>query len=244
MVVPHASMSHWLSLTLAERQGILANVDFPFLGGLVWRLFCRHWPELPQQPPFDREALRWRLLELVPELLDEPSLAPPRAYLADAEHPGQPRLPARRPTGRPDDQYLVYRPDWIRQWEDGAKEPWQAVLAAAACRHGEGRDRAQLLATYIGPHRRSRGYRRPTATVVQFSACPRRGRPISSCWRRWQPRIRSRSRPSTLACTTGGMSSPSAAWRRCARALRTARPGRCHRLQHRPPAAVLAGAYR
>ncbi|WP_440997588.1 exodeoxyribonuclease V subunit gamma [Arhodomonas sp. SL1] len=151
VVVPHASMSHWLSLTLAERQGILANVDFPFLGGLVWRLFCRHWPELPQQPPFDREALRWRLLELVPELLDEPSLAPLRGYLADAEHPRGNRAYqlADRLAGLYD-QYLVYRPDWIRQWEDGAEEHWQAVLwRRLRADTGGGRDRAELLASYI-----------------------------------------------------------------------------------------------
>jgi len=152
VVVPHRSMAHWLSLMMAERLGIAANVEFPFLGGMVWRLFRSQWAGLPERSPFDREALRWRVLGCIPELLGRPEFAPLRGYLADAEHVNGPKAYqlADRLAGLYD-EYLVYRPDWITDWEAGNGTHWQAELWRALVRIDGRRQphRASLLADYL-----------------------------------------------------------------------------------------------
>ncbi|WP_018716700.1 exodeoxyribonuclease V subunit gamma [Arhodomonas aquaeolei] len=152
VVVPHRSMGHWLSIELAERHGVTANVAFPFLGGLVWRLFARHWTALPEQSGFDRQALRWRVLARLPAVIDAPAFAPLRAYLADSDHDnGVKAYQLADRLASLYDEYLVYRPDWIAAWEAGESAHWQAALwrEIAAGTDGRAAHRAALVHDYI-----------------------------------------------------------------------------------------------
>jgi len=137
VVVQSQGMARWLSLELAKGQGIAANLDFPFLSVCVWRLFHAVLPGLPERPAFDRASLVWGLLPLLPAVRSEPGFEAIDRYLEDGNEHKCYQL-ARR-IAELFDQYLVYRPDWIRSWGQGrstavgTEQAWQPRLWRLLC---------------------------------------------------------------------------------------------------------------
>ena len=118
VAVQSTGMARWLSLELATRLGVLANVQFPFPARLLWEISRAVLPDLPERSPYAPEVLVWRIMGLLPGTADDPALAPIRAY-ADPEDDLR-RFQLARRIADLFDQYLVYRPDWIAAWERGA----------------------------------------------------------------------------------------------------------------------------
>ena len=130
VVVQHPGMGRWLSLQIAERTGICANYRFPMPAGFIWDLFGRILPELPEQDRYAQSIVQWSLFSLLGKIGDEALFQPVNHYLdASGEH-GRFELAHRLAICF--DQYLVYRPDWIRAWESGVtaidNDAWQAEL--------------------------------------------------------------------------------------------------------------------
>ncbi|MCF6283413.1 MAG: exodeoxyribonuclease V subunit gamma [Candidatus Polarisedimenticolaceae bacterium] len=130
IVVPHLGMRRWLTLQLAQRLGICANVEFPLPARLIWDLFRAVDVDLPEQSSFTPDILRWRILGLLPQLQQDSRFASINAY---QQHVGELecyQLASR--IAETFDQYLVYRPDWLTAWEAGQSkvkgDAWQAEL--------------------------------------------------------------------------------------------------------------------
>ncbi|WP_054774796.1 exodeoxyribonuclease V subunit gamma [Methylogaea oryzae] len=132
MVVQSKGMGRWISLRLAERQGVCANVQFPLPASFLWQLLRLCFGELPERSAFAPEVLVWRIrawLERAEDVARSPRLA---AYLNSGDERRRQQLAER--LADVFDQYLVYRPDWIEAWEEGrllalgADEEWQAAL--------------------------------------------------------------------------------------------------------------------
>jgi exodeoxyribonuclease V gamma subunit len=130
VMVQSRGMGRWLSLAAARTSGIAANFDFVLPAAYAWRLMRQALPGLPEQSAFAPDILAWRLMGLLPTL-DDPVFAPLQHYQAAGERA------VFELAGRVADifdQYLVFRPDWIRSWEAGQllglgeDEPWQAAL--------------------------------------------------------------------------------------------------------------------
>ena len=51
IAVQSNGMARWLRMRLADRLGVSANIDFPLPSSLVWRLFGRLLPDVPDQSP-------------------------------------------------------------------------------------------------------------------------------------------------------------------------------------------------
>jgi exodeoxyribonuclease V gamma subunit len=140
-------MQRWLQLELAREQGIAANLDFKLPASFVWQLITRVFPEVPRRSAFDPEVLAWRVLEALPriDVLEGAALA---ANWKAADAAGRYELAWR--VADVFDQYLIYRPDWLRFWESGKRlnlgpdEGWQAALWQELTRSGEPH-RARLL---------------------------------------------------------------------------------------------------
>ncbi len=130
LVVQHSGMARWLSLRLAKRLGVCANVEFPLPAAFVWRLVGALLPGLPDENRFEPGVLAWRILGLLDELPEAPELAPLQRYLGDRDL--LKRLQLAQRIAAVFDQYLVYRPDWILAWEAGRPaqpgDEWQAWL--------------------------------------------------------------------------------------------------------------------
>ncbi|MDD9863906.1 MAG: exodeoxyribonuclease V subunit gamma [Gammaproteobacteria bacterium] len=131
VVVENPGMARWLSLRLAERLGVCANIEFFLPGRFIWEVFRGALPRLPESSPFRPEVLVWRIVDELGRLPKAPVVAPLHRYLETADEGGARYLLAQR-IARCFDQYLLFRPDWLRRWEEGgetgAEERWQAWL--------------------------------------------------------------------------------------------------------------------
>ena len=141
ILVQSRGMERWLSLELARRLGICANVRFPFPNHFIEEVFRDVLPGLPGSPAFDPDVLAWRVMGLLPRCLDGEGFEPLKAYLAD-DGRGFKRYQLSRIIARLFDQYLVFRPDWILGWESGKDRHWQATLWRLLAAESPGAHRA------------------------------------------------------------------------------------------------------
>ena len=68
IAVQSNGMARWLRMRLADRLGVAANIHFPLPASLIWQLFGRVLPDVPEQSPYEREVLVWRLMGMLPRL--------------------------------------------------------------------------------------------------------------------------------------------------------------------------------
>ena len=125
IVVPHPTLGRWLVLALAKDLGIAANVSIELPAQFAWSIMHDALGTLSRDTPFAPDRLRWRIYEQVASL-DGPGTAPVRNYLADNDPRKRFELADR--LARVYDRCLLYRPDWIREWERGETPHWQAGL--------------------------------------------------------------------------------------------------------------------
>jgi exodeoxyribonuclease V gamma subunit len=145
ILVPHPGIRRWLEIRLAEKLGVVANIEFPFPAAYIWTLLGAQMEAVPDRDMMDRPLLHWRIYEQMQKLgsgqNEYPELS---SYLAGAED----GLKGWKLAGRlaeAYDRYLVYRPDWIRDWDRGdKKDVWQARLWRAISGHGYA-NRVRLL---------------------------------------------------------------------------------------------------
>jgi exodeoxyribonuclease V gamma subunit len=133
-------LSHRLGTSADGRDGVCANVDFPFPGSLVGgatSVACGVDPADDRWPP-DRSV--WPLLSLVDSAIDEPWLTPLAEHLGSA-HKGAAegahlrRFSTVRHLADLYDRYAVHRPEMVIGWaggengsSDSADLAWQAEL--------------------------------------------------------------------------------------------------------------------
>lgn len=145
ILVQSNELSRWLSMLLANRHGIAANLTFPFPSAYIWQLFHQLWPDIPLQSPYAKASLAWRIYALLPECISEPGFEPVAAYLQDNDDELKRYQLAER-IADTFDQYLMYRPDWVASWEQGEADNWQGRLWHRLTQHEpEPKHRAFLL---------------------------------------------------------------------------------------------------
>jgi len=124
--VPGTAMSEWLTIRLAATTGISANMQWLLPARLLWQIFRDTLAEVPDANAFSADVLAWRVL---PILEDEDFVSRPPAlarYLQDSSE--LQRWQLARQMGLLYEQYLVFRPDWILDWERGQAAHWQGTL--------------------------------------------------------------------------------------------------------------------
>ena len=132
ILVQSTGMAQWLQMTLAQKFSIAANIDFPLPASFIWDMFVRVLPDIPKESAFNKQSMSWKLMTLLPQLLDDFALL--RHYLTDDTDKRKLFQLSSRAADL-FDQYLVYRPDWLTQWEAGRlveglgeSQAWQAPL--------------------------------------------------------------------------------------------------------------------
>ncbi|MFH1081518.1 MAG: exodeoxyribonuclease V subunit gamma [Pseudomonadota bacterium] len=131
VIVQSKGMERWLSMELARHHGICANIRFPFPNAFLDELFRTMLPEYREAPVYDPEIMAWRIMDALPACLPDPLFAHLRRYLLnDAGGLKYYQLACR--LADLFDQYLVFRPDMVLDWEVGKSgyggEAWQAQL--------------------------------------------------------------------------------------------------------------------
>lgn len=134
ILVQSPGMAQWLKLEMAKQQGIVANIEFPLPATFIWQMFTKVLSDVPSRSFFNKEAMGWKLMKILPEQFDDPDFAELKHYL-EGDIDGQKCYQLAAKIADIYDQYLVYRPDWIKAWENEKPVPeleqekaWQAKL--------------------------------------------------------------------------------------------------------------------
>nr|MBP7322106.1 exodeoxyribonuclease V subunit gamma [Deltaproteobacteria bacterium] len=127
IVVQSKGMERWISMQLGLHHGVCANYRFPFPNAIIRELFEAAIPCPPEPSRYDPDILTWRLMGLLPRCLQESGFEPVRQYLGNRDETLKCYQLAEQ-LSRLFDQYLVFRPEMIRDWEAGSKDDWQAEL--------------------------------------------------------------------------------------------------------------------
>ncbi|MCE9678826.1 exodeoxyribonuclease V subunit gamma [Shewanella sp. AS1] len=156
ILVQSPGMSTWLRLAIAEHNQIAAALEFPLPSSFTWDLCHKLLKDVPKENAYTKAAMTWKLMALLPDMLEQPLFAPLANYLQnetvtqDKHAPHSLKLyQLAAQIADIFDQYLVYRPDWILAWE--ANEPhlpphddaleqaqlWQPVLWRALVEYND-----------------------------------------------------------------------------------------------------------
>lgn len=120
VLVQSPGMAQWLQLEVAKATGIAANIDFPLPASFIWQQFKTLLPEVPDKSPFNKEAMTWQIMKLLPECILDDDFSALKNYLEDDPYLRK-RYQLSGKIADIFDQYLVYRPHWIENWESLAE---------------------------------------------------------------------------------------------------------------------------
>lgn len=144
ILVQSPGMAQWLKIQVANALGIAANIEFPLPSSYIWQLYRQHIPSLPEQSAFNKDAMAWKIMSLLPSLLVKQEFSVLKQYLDDDDSLKYYQLSYK--IADVFDQYLVYRPDWITTWEQGENSledadvnahPWQPILWRALVQYSD-----------------------------------------------------------------------------------------------------------
>jgi exodeoxyribonuclease V gamma subunit len=132
IIVQSNELSRWLSLYLAQHHSIASHIDFPYPSAYIWALFRRVLPDIPKESAFSKDAMTWRIFDLLPTCAGQSGFEAIAGYLGEQDDHDDvvKRFGLAHRIADSFDQYLMYRPDWVQSWEQaGANLPhWQAML--------------------------------------------------------------------------------------------------------------------
>lgn len=127
-LVQSNGIAQWLKLALAEDPqdddqggcGIAAAIDVQLPGTFMWQLYrlVLGRDEIPEVSLLDKAPLTWRLVRLLPALIERPHFEPLKRFLTD-DNDLRKRYQLAERLADLFDQYQVYRADWLKDWAAG-----------------------------------------------------------------------------------------------------------------------------
>ena len=127
VVVQSVGTARWLTQQIATRQGVCANIQFPFPQKFVAEIFDQTLPARAAGSVYAPENLAWRIMQLLPPLLDSREFAELHRYIR-RERAELRMFQLASKIASAFDQYLAFRPRMILDWEKGKEQHWQAIL--------------------------------------------------------------------------------------------------------------------
>ena len=125
MLVQSNGIAQWLQMALAADPeqggcGIAAAVQVQLPARFLWDAYrtVLGRDAVPETSPLDKQPLSWRLMRLLPGLLEQGEFAPLQRFLAD-DHDCRKRYQLAQRLADLFDQYQVYRADWLNDWAQG-----------------------------------------------------------------------------------------------------------------------------
>ena len=134
VIVQSNGMARWISLETARINRICANMEFPFPKPFIYDLFRRVYGSI-ESTVLSPELMVWRIMKVLPLLIDQPLFSPVSAYLS-SDDSGLKTFQLAEKIAYVYDLYLIFRPDMIQLWDEGKltsqeglpHEAWQAEL--------------------------------------------------------------------------------------------------------------------
>jgi len=163
IVVQSPGMERWISMQLAHRLGVWANCRFPFPNALVNELMdtilLDQYAE--KATVFDRPVLKWRIFDIIRKHSGDPAFEVLSGYMGASPSPLRTYQLAEQ-VADVFDQYMVYRPQMLLEWEDGAgtdrpEDSWQPALWQMLSAPYSGMHRARMKQRF---HQKLRGMKK------------------------------------------------------------------------------------
>ncbi len=126
VLVQSNGIAQWLKLALARDRrdggmGIAAALDAQLPSRFIWRAYraVLGTAAVPDASPFDRERLVWRLMRLLPVLVQAEAVFLPLQRFLEVDPDGRRLHQLAQRLADLFDQYQVYRADWLADWAAG-----------------------------------------------------------------------------------------------------------------------------
>ena len=131
ILIQSRGMARWLALETANRLNIWANCDCPFPNTFIRNIFKLFMPDVSYSSPFDKEFIIWHLMNILPELLNDPHFKKIRSYIESDEELKLYQFA--HEIADLFDQYTLFRPGMVLDWEANTNRPqdehvWQSLL--------------------------------------------------------------------------------------------------------------------
>ncbi len=156
IIVQSRGMERWVALALARRNGIVANCQFPFPNAFIEDIFRNLFAFDAENNPFERNALAFRILRLLPALAGRhPAFNELRDYFHD-DPQGVKRFQLAAEVADLLDQYQIFRPGLLLDWEANSLADtadsfqWQPILWRHLTREVKATHRAAIWREMIG----------------------------------------------------------------------------------------------
>jgi len=127
VLVQSKGMERWISMELARYHGICANYRFPFPNTMIDEIFRFFFPDLVEDSPFQPKIMAWKIMKHLLDCLKQPGFETLHAYVGK-ERDSLKCYQISERIAYTFDQYLVFRPDMMLDWEKGKENHWQALL--------------------------------------------------------------------------------------------------------------------
>ncbi len=133
IVVQSKGMQRWISMAIARENGICANFTFPFPNAFLEATYADVIGPLSGGDRFHPQTMTFRIMELLDDLKDREAFSSIRRYLSTDASPMK-RFQLAGRIADIFDQYLVFRPDIVSDWENrpestlSADAAWQRML--------------------------------------------------------------------------------------------------------------------
>lgn len=129
ILVQSNGIAQWLKLALAADPGvgedaggcgIAAALNISLPSSFLWQVYraVLENGSVPDTSPFDKSRLLWRLMRLLPEVMNQPVYEPLQRFL-DNDGDQRKRFQLAERLADLFDQYQVYRADWLEAWAAG-----------------------------------------------------------------------------------------------------------------------------
>ncbi len=122
ILVQSNGIAQWLKLALADDQGcgIAAGLEIGLPARFLWQMYRQvlGTDTIAKSSPFDKAPLTWRLMRILPQVVDQSVFAPLQHFLGD-DPDLRKRYQLSERLADLFDQYQVYRTDWLHDWAQG-----------------------------------------------------------------------------------------------------------------------------
>ncbi len=127
IVVRSKAVERFVSLQLAQKLHVCANVQFFFPNVFLDYFFKKVLLDIPGQSPFDTDKLVWKIMKILPNCIDHPEFKTIYNYLDDFSNDYKLYQLSYR-IADVFNQYLIFRPEMVIAWEKGEPGGFQAEL--------------------------------------------------------------------------------------------------------------------
>ncbi|WWO98190.1 MAG: exodeoxyribonuclease V subunit gamma [Candidatus Dasytiphilus stammeri] len=135
ILVPSTNIIPWLEMSITKQIGITttANIKFTLPDTFIWNMLVCMLHDLPQENMFTKEKIKWKIMAIIPKLLHQAEFKIFKQYLSINPHHNNLFILATY-LAELYYQYLVYRPEWVMQWEKNQfteidqSQIWQVYL--------------------------------------------------------------------------------------------------------------------